>query len=517
MPLFEIVLVLLFAGGLFALWSDRLGVPYPALLALVGALIALVPGGPGIVLDPALALALFVAPTLLDAAYDASPRDLRKNLYAVAGLAIGLVLVTVFAVAWAARLAVPGMGWAPALALGAIVAPPDASAATAVLRKLHLPHRLLVILEGESLFNDATALILYRVAVGAAVTGTFSGWRVAPMLLLACGGGVAAGWILARVQIRLARYVTDIPIGVLFQFIGTFAVWLIADRLGLSAILAMVTFAMTLARRVGDRSSAQSRIASYAVWDVAVLVLNVLAFVLIGLQLRGVVARLRDGDWLPYARCAAAVCLTAIVVRIAWGLSYAAILRWKRRRFGPRDPVLMPTYGNSILASWCGMRGIVTLASALALPDGAAGFPHRDLILFCAFGVVLTTLVLQGLTLAPLIRLLGLQDDGAVEREAAVARAETAHAAVLALEKAGLAQPSARLLRDEYRTRAGALGTGSDPGFVGLQMLAVEAQREALRDLRARDVIGDDAFHVVEAEIDLLELSASTRIAPEEA
>src|SRR6185436_15528634 len=171
MVLFELVIGLLFAGALFALWSDRLGVPYPALLALVGALIALVPGAPGVALDPELALALFVAPTLLDAAYDASPRDLRANLGTVAGLAIVLVLLTVAAVAWVARLVVPEMGWAAAIALGAIVAPPDASAATAVLRKLRPPHRILVILEGESLFNDATSLLIYRMAVGAAMTG----------------------------------------------------------------------------------------------------------------------------------------------------------------------------------------------------------------------------------------------------------------------------------------------------------------------------------------------------------
>ena len=163
MELFELVLALLFAGALFTLWSDRLGIPNPALLALVGALIALVPGAPGVSLDPELALALFVAPTLLDAAYDASPRDLRRNIWSVVGLAVILVLLTVAAVTWAARLIVPGLGWAAAIALGAIVAPPDASAATAVLRKLRPPHRLLVILGGESLFNDATALLIYRV------------------------------------------------------------------------------------------------------------------------------------------------------------------------------------------------------------------------------------------------------------------------------------------------------------------------------------------------------------------
>jgi monovalent cation/hydrogen antiporter len=522
MALFEIVLGLLFAGALFALWSDRVGVPYPALLALAGALIALVPGGPGIVLQPDLALALFVAPTLLDAAYDASPRDLKRNLVTVIGLAIVLVILTVAIVAWAARLAVPGMGWAPAIALGAIVAPPDASAAAAVLRKLRPPHRLMVILEGESLFNDATALLIYRLAVGAALTGTFSAWRAVPLLLLSCGGGVAAGWALARLQIGFSRHVRDIPINVLLQFVGTFAVWLFADRLGLSPIITMVAFAMTLARRMGGRSDARHRIASYAVWDVAVLVLNVLAFVLIGLQLRGVLSRMEGRDWRQYALCAGAVCAAAVLVRLAWGPLFAGALRWKRMRFGPKDPERMPTYRNAALASWCGMRGIVTLAAALALPDGPAGFPYRDLIVFSAFSVVLFTLVLQGLTLPPLMRRLGLHDDGSVDREIAVARAETARAALRALESRGGDSAEAALLKSEYRARLQAEAP-ADPGqgprngdLPGLQRLAVKAQRESLRDLRARDVIGDDAFHVVEEEIDLLDLTADARVRPAE-
>jgi Na+/H+ antiporter len=523
MLLFEIVIGLLFAGAFLALWADRIGVPYPALLALAGALIALVPGAPGVVLDPELALALFVAPTLLDAAYDASPRDLRKNLASVAGLAIILVLLTVAAVAWAARLAVPGMGWASAIALGAIVAPPDASAATAVLRKLRPPHRLMVILEGESLFNDAASLLIYRVAVGAAVTGAYSGWALAPMLLLACGGGIAAGWALARVSIWLMGKVDDIPANVMLQFLGTFGVWILADKLHLSPIITVVAYAMTLARRMGGLVNARRRIASYAVWDVAVLVLNVLAFVLIGLQLRGALSRVQDGEWKLYALCAGAVCGTVILVRIAWGFPFVMAMRWKRKRFGPRTPEMMPTYGNAILASWCGMRGIVTIAAALALPGGPAGFPHRDIVVFSAYCVVLTTLVLQGMTLRPLMSRLKLHDDGSVDREIGLARAETARAALNALEENGVASHSADVLRGEYRARlltgeSEAGGTApEDAGLPALQRHAVMAQRRALRDLRARQLIGDDAFHVVEEEIDLLDLTADTRVHPAEA
>src|SRR4051794_11859222 len=192
MATFDLVIGMLFVGALLSLWANRIGVPYPALLALGGAVLAIVPGTPDVALDPQLALALFVAPVLLDAAYDASPRDLRANLRPLISLALVMVALTIVAVAIVARKLVPGMSWPVAITLGAIVAPPDASAATAVLRRLRPPHRLLVILEGESLFNDASALLVYRLAVGAAMTGAASGWKILPLLLLTCGGGVIA-------------------------------------------------------------------------------------------------------------------------------------------------------------------------------------------------------------------------------------------------------------------------------------------------------------------------------------
>jgi monovalent cation/hydrogen antiporter len=525
MLLFELVIALLLVGAILALWSDRAGVPYPALLALAGALIALIPGMPVVTLDPELALALFVAPVLVDAAYDASPRDLKDNLGPVSSLALIMVGLTIVAVAWAARWIVPEMGWAAAIALGAIVAPPDASAATAVLRRLRPPHRVLVILEGESLFNDASALLVYRVAVGAAMTGVFSGWKVLPLLLLTCAGGVIAGILLARAYLWLTARVDDIPINTLMQFIGTFAVWIFAEQLGLSAIITTVAYAMTIARTAPGRVDGRRRIASYAVWEVAVIVLNVLAFVLIGLQLRGILTRVHGSEWATYALCAGAVCAAVVLVRIVWVMSYNWVVRWRIRRFGvhlPR-PMTLPTIGSGLVISWCGMRGIVTLAAALALPDGGAdaAFPHRDLIIFCAFCVVLSTLVVQGLTLRPLMKWVGLKDDGAVERELAVARQEIARAALRSLED----QPQSEatdILRREYeaRLRAGEsqgtleLAAQNESGLAALQRRAVHAQRRALLDLRARDVIGDDAFHAAEEEVDLLELTADARVRP---
>jgi monovalent cation/hydrogen antiporter len=526
MGIFELTLTLLLVGALLAMWADRLCIPYPALLAVAGAALTFIPGTPQVMLDPHLALALFVSPVLLDAAFDASPRDLKKYLRPVGNLAVLALGFTVIAVAIVARHFAPGMSWAAAIALGAIVAPPDTSAATTILRRVRPPHTMLVVLQGESLFNDASALLIYRFAVAAATTGALSGWSIVPMFLLTCGGGVIAGILLARFYVWATAPIRDIPVSVLLQFIGTFAVWLIADRLGLSAILTVIAYAMTLARRVSGRIDARRRISSYAVWDVAVFVLNVLAFVLIGLQLRGIATRMSGSNWHTYAICAAAVCLAVILARIVWVGVYVSIARWHARHFGgPELLARMPTYRGALIVGWCGMRGIVTLAAALALPDGAPGsaFPYRDLIILCAFCVVLSTLVLQGMTLRPLLLWAGLKDDGTVDREIQLARAETARAALRVL--AGQeSRPAVNELRRAYEARIRLSEEPPDdkPHDHGdahlptLQQRAIAAQRETLIDLRERSIIGDDAFHAAEEEIDLLELAGDERIRPDD-
>jgi CPA1 family monovalent cation:H+ antiporter len=235
MVVFELVIGLLFVGVLLSLAARRAHVPYPALLALSGAALALVPNAPSVVLDPELALTLFVAPVLLDASYDSSPRDLKENWRQITGLALLAVGFTVVAVALVARACEPQLSWAAAIALGAIVAPPDAAAATAVLKQLRLPHSLLVILEGESLFNDASALLIYRLAVAAAITGSFSGWMAVPMLLLSSLGSVVLGLVLARVALPLFGRIEQVGAAVLTQFLSTFGIWILAERMHLRA------------------------------------------------------------------------------------------------------------------------------------------------------------------------------------------------------------------------------------------------------------------------------------------
>jgi Na+/H+ antiporter len=531
MDVFEVVIALLVGGAALAAVARRIGAPYPALVALAGAGLALVPGAPTLVLDPELALALFVAPVLLDAAFDSSPRDLRANWRAVASLALGAVALTIVVVALVAHALVPGMPWAAAIALGAIVAPPDAAAATTVLKQLRPPHRLLVILEGESLFNDASALLVYRLAVGATVTGFLSGWSVIPTLLVVTLGSIVLALVLARVTIMINSRIHDVATAVVFQFCGTFLVWILAERLHLSGIITMVVYAMLAARLASERIPARIRIPSYAVWEVAVFVLNVLAFILVGFQLKSITERVSGATGARYAVVAVAVCVAVILARITWVTGAAAFSRWRCRPRtdgapGPRDAVALTGPGAAVVG-WCGMRGTVTLAAALALPRD---FPFRDLILTTAFGVTLGTLVLQGLTLRPLLLRLRLEDDGSVEREVGLARVESLRAALAAAATCPGAE-TAELVRHRYELQlrfaeeelaeSGVDGNGEPlPGRAApstaemdgrdddsaVVRAATEAQRRRLVALRADGTIGDAAFQRVEEELDRAEL-----------
>src|SRR5438094_744020 len=306
----EALIGLVVAAVVLAAAARRVGAPYPVFLAVGGAILAFVPGMPSFTVPPELALALFVAPVLLDAAYDASPRDLRDNWAPVTGLVVFAVGLTTIAVAAVARTLMPAMPWAPAIALGAIVAPPDAAAATAVLRQLRPPHRIVTILEGESLLNDASALLIYRLAVGAVAANGFAIGAVAPTFLFAVAGSLAVGPALGWLSLRLMERVQDVPTAIILQFVSTFGVWMLADRMGLSGVLTMVCYAMTAARTAPERTPARIRIPSYAVWETVVFLLNVLAFAFICLQIRPILASLEPAVRGRYFAVAGAVLLT---------------------------------------------------------------------------------------------------------------------------------------------------------------------------------------------------------------
>ena len=508
---FEWIIGLLLGAVLLSALARRLKVPYPTFLAIGGVLLAFVPSGPQWTLEPDLALALFVAPVLLDAAFDTSLRDLRNNWLPVSTLVFVAVGLTTASVAVLVHWLLPDMPWAAAVALGAIVAPPDAAAATAILRQVKLPYRLLKILEGESLLNDASALLIYRVAVGAVAVQHLKWSEFAPSIALALVGSLVAGYLFARISMPLTGRIKDAPSAIIVQFAGTFTVWIVAEHIGLSGILTIVTYAITLARTAPARTPARLRVPTYAVWDTVVFVLNVLAFVLIGLQLGPIWEHLDDPVRWKYCMVAAAVLGVVMLTRIVWVMSYNTVLRFLiARGFHLRQPMTAPTVAGGIVVSWCGMRGIVTLAAAFALPES---FPYRDLMLLTAFAVVLGSLVIQGLTLRPLIAALRLKDENPVGTEVARARAVAYRAALDEIDS----DPSeeAEILRLEYRAlllRAegdpdGGVTSGELPADP-LRRRAIAAARRSILQQRESEEIGDDAFHMLEEELDWAELSA---------
>jgi CPA1 family monovalent cation:H+ antiporter len=508
----EQLLVLFIAAVILAAAARRVGAPYPVFLAIGGALLAFFPGAPSFTVPPELALALFVAPVLLDAAYDASLRDLRDNWAPVTGLVVFAVGLTTGAVAVVAHTLIPTMPWGAAIALGAVVAPPDAVAATAVLRPLRPPHRLLTILEGESLLNDASALLIFRLAVGAVAANSFSISAVAPTLLFVVAGSVVAGPALGWLILRVTERVQHVPTAIILQFIGTFGVWMVAERVGLSGVLTTVCCAMAVARTAPERISARTRISTNAVWQTVIFALNILAFIFIGLQVRPILESLEAADRGRYFAVAGAVLLTVIVVRFAWHMSFNAVIRWRHRRrgFHPPRPMLRPTIGSGLIISWAGMRGIVTLAAAMALPPA---FPYRDLIVLTSFFVVLGTLAIQGLTLKPLLRALDLHDEDPVGRELAAARERALRAALASL--AGDRSPVAERFRQEFTARLADERANADLDSASrsihseMHRAALKAARQAVLFMRANDEIGDDAFHRIEEELDWIEMASS--------
>jgi monovalent cation/hydrogen antiporter len=505
----EQLLGLFVAAVILAAAARRVGAPYPVFLALGGALLAFFPGAPAFTVPPELALALFVAPVLLDAAYDASLRDLRDNWLPVTSLVVFAVGFTTAAVAIVVHALVPAMPWAAAIALGAVVAPPDAVAATAVLRPLRPPHRLLTILEGESLLNDATALLIYRLAIGAVAANGFSLAAVAPAFLLAVAGSLVLGTALGWLTLRLMERVHHVPTAIILQFVVTFGVWMLAEHVGLSGVLTTVCYAMTVARTSPAITPARTRLPTYAVWETVVFALTILAFIFIGLQIRPILESLEAADRVRYFGVAGVVLLTVIIVRVIWHMSFNATVRWRHRQvgFAPPRPMLRPSVASGLVISWAGMRGIVSLAAAMAIPET---FPYRDLIVLTAFAVVLGTLAIHGLTLKPLLRALDLHDDDPVGHEVNAARERALSAALASFDNDR--SPVAELVRREFTARLaheGREGNAAAAAHNEIHRRALQAARQAVLSMRADDEIGDDAFHLIEEQLDWLEMASA--------
>jgi Na+/H+ antiporter len=456
-------------------------VPYPSLLVIGGLVLGFIPDAPPVTIDPQLVLALFLPPILFDSAYSASWRDLRDNWRPILLLSVGLILITTFAVAAVVHFLIPEMPWAIAIALGAIVSPPDAAAAAAMLNRPSVPRKTATVLKGESLLNDATALMIFGVSVRLTHAGATAG-SVLPQLAFAVPGGILFGILIGRLAGLLVPYLAGTLGSILFQFAVTFGVWLIADRLGLSAILAVVATAMTAAHYAAGQS-ARDRLHTNSVWSVVVFMLNVLAFLFVGLQARAIVRELDPMELRRALAFSFVVLAIVIVVRIVLVMTYNRAIQplYRRLGYGPG-----PTIRQGVLASWCGMRGMVTLAAALALPKD---FPQRGLIVLASLTVVLGTLVIQGLTLEPLVRLLGFPEDTSQREETALARAALADVAARA-----------------HAENAGGVDVHDDPA---LRLKMVQRQRDALLELYRANRIDEDVFRAIEQELDLEEVAAT--------
>jgi Na+/H+ antiporter len=518
----ELVLLgLLVAVPSLSLLARVLRVPYPIVLALGGLGLGLIPGVPRIELDPQLVLVLFLPPLLYVAAFFANQRELRADTRAISLSSIGLVLLTTAAVAVVARALIDGLPWAAAFALGAIVSPTDPIAATAIFHRLGAPRRLTALVEGESLLNDSTALIAYRVAVTAAVGGAFSLLDATVGFIVAVVGGIAVGLAVAWPIGEIRRRIDDPPVEITISLFTGYAAYLPAEQLGVSGVLAAVTAGLYLGWRAPGFTSATMRIQGTAVWEFVQYLANAVLFVLIGLQLPRFLEGVQGTPPVTLVASAAAVCGVVVGARVLWLFTVPYLVRALDRR--PSQVARRVGARPRVVVAWAGLRGAVSVAAALSLPfqvDPGAPFPHRDLLIFLAYSVVLFTVVGQGLTLPTLIRRLGVHDDGGEQREETEARVRAAEAALARLEEVReeewTTEEAVRRLRDQYAyqqrrfgARAGALpDDGVEQHSLVKQRLArelIRAQRTAIVRLRNEGVISNDVMHRIERELDLEE------------
>jgi CPA1 family monovalent cation:H+ antiporter len=508
-----LLLALMVAVAGLSIMARLVRVPYPILLVLGGLLLGFVPGMPTVELPPELVLVAFLPPLLYWSGFFSSPRHLWADARAISLAAVGLVLATAVAVAVAAHAVVDGLSWPVAFALGAIVSPTDPLAATAIARRLGVPRRLITMLEGESLVNDATALVTYRVAVAAAVSGGFVLWQAGLRFLVGATGGVLVGllvgWLVAEVRRRLDDPVVEIVISVVTGYVA----YLPAELLGVSGVLAAVTAGIYVGWRAPELASASTRLLGFSFWEVVVYLANAVLFILVGLELQPILSALGGTAVAVLVAQAALVSAVVIAVRLGWVFTTPYLVRLLDRR--PSQVLRRVGARERLVIGWSGMRGAVSLAAALALPRD---FPMRNLILFLTFAVILATLVLQGLTLPALIRRLRLTGDGAEEQEELRARMAATEAALdrldeLAGEDWTRDDTVARLhglfefRRRRLKARAGIWeDDGAEDRSLAYQRLVREllvAQRQAVVRLRNQGAISNDVMHRIEHELDL--------------
>jgi CPA1 family monovalent cation:H+ antiporter len=513
------LLVLLASGAALLVLAGPLRIPYPILLVLGGLLIGFGPGVPKVTMPPEVVLVGVLPPLLYLQAYSTGVRELRRNIRPISLLSIGLVIVTMAVVAVVAH-AVAGLSWAEAFILGAVVSPTDPIAATSIAERLGVPRRLIDIVEGESLVNDGTALVLLRTAITAAVAGSFSLWDATGRLVLNIVGGIAVGLVVGYLIRRLRRPLDNPPLEVAIAFLTGYFAFLPASVLGVSGVLAVVTAGVYMGWYTPELTTVQTRLTGQGFWEVLGFLLNVLLFGLVGLQLRPILDSLTGGESWSLAWEAAVIVAAVIVIRILAGFPIAYVPRFLFPRIRERDPY--PPWQYPVFISWNGMRGAVTIAAALLIPlntNAGTPLPGRDSIVFFSFAVVLGTLVIQGLSMPLVIRLLGLEaDDGDAENEEALARVRAAEFALARLEEleaeGWVTDDTAKRVRGQYQFRIDRFSARMDPDgdgkierrsikFQRLRRELLDAERHAVVELRNTGEISDEVMRRIEHDLDL--------------
>jgi CPA1 family monovalent cation:H+ antiporter len=515
MELLQIILSVSLCAVALCWAARRFNVPYPIALVVGGGVLGFIPLVPQLPFDPKLILVLVLPPILYQAAMLTSWRDFAMSIRTIGLLAVGLVVVTTLAVGATLKLLIPDIPWAAAFVFGAIVSPPDAVAATAILSRLNIPRRVVTVLEGESLVNDASALVLYKFAVAAVLTGAFSLLDASVQFAGVAIGGIVLGALTGLLFVAIHRHLGDVFIEVLTSLLVPYAAYVLAESVHASGVLAVVAAGLVRGRHAPVVVSAEMRILSRSMWNVMVFLLNVLVFALIGLQLSGSVSRLEGYAAAKLLDDAALLSAVAILVRFAW--VYGA-LYLPRKLASLRKDGQGPADAEHFIMSWCGMRGIVSLAAALALPaalDDGTPFPYRDVIVFFTFVVIAVTLVLQGLTLPALIRKLRVGTDWSLRDERENARNAMSKAAIAAIDalarQESIAPDLAGRVSTEFAEKnvAGDAEASVSEDHAGLarrlRRAAIIAERQELIRIWRDSQISDDVLHEYEEELDYKE------------
>src|SRR5436309_655304 len=522
MALLQVVLFLMMCAVALGWVARHFKFPYPIALVIGGGALGFVPRLPQLEFDPQFLLVLVLPPILYQAALLTSWHEFKANIRPIGLLAVGLVIATTLAVGATLKLLIPDIPWAAAFVLGAIVSPPDVAAATAILSRVNIPRNVVTVHEGESLVNDASGLVIYKFAVAAVLTGAFSLLEASVQFVGVAVGGVVIGVVMGRLFVFIHRYLGDAFIEVLTTLAVPYVTYIIAESLDVagvhaSGVLAVVAAGIVRGRYSPEIVSAEMRIIARSVWNLLVFLLNTLIFILIGVQLSGIIGRLTDyslGELFFYGTFVSAV---AIFVRFAWVYPATYLPLVVRAMLG--EQVAPPREGEVFIMGWCGMRGIVSLAAALALPqtlEDASAFPERDLIIFLTFVVIAVTLVLQGLTLKPLIRMLKVGRDWSLQEEQQRAQMALGKAAIAAIDavaaKDGISNELAERIRAEFAEKI----TLSVPGGLVLRHsgaddarrlrdAAVKAERQELIRLWRENQISDEVLHHIEEDLDYQE------------